>query len=238
MNDIFAFFEQVDSSLGSLESILGSMENIFGGIAAIFTAISTGISIIIAFFTFVVTIIVTVIQAIPLYSLAKKTGSKFAWLAWCPIFNSEARLFVMCDAAGNEPFNFWDGKIKIQNRKMLFLAHICIKYFGNTLILAIIAVASIFIPVIGSISSLLILLPSIACNVIYYVFFRDILNLFNEDKKSNVSTAIIVSVIDAILLCGFARTFYFYTLLKRQPLQPKEIVIENTPEVVPVGNDA
>ena len=76
------------------------------------------------------------------------------------------------------------------------------------------------------ISSLLILLPSIACNLIYYVFFRDILNLFNEDKKANVSTAIIVCVIDAILLCGLARTCYFYTLMKKQPLPVKEVVMD------------
>ncbi len=219
MNDFFAVFEQMESTLGSLETI-------FGGITAILTAISTGISIIIAIFTFIVTIIVTIIQAIPLYTLAKKAGSKFAWLAWCPIFNSEARLFVMCDIAGNLPFDFWNGKVKFQNRKMMFLAHICIKYFGNTLILAFIAVASILIPVIGTISSLLILLPSIACNLIYYVFFRDILNLFNEDKKANVSTAIIVCVIDAILLCGLARTCYFYTLMKKQPLPVKEVVMD------------
>lgn len=219
MNDFFAVLEQMESTIGSLETI-------FAGIAAILTAISTGISIIIAIFTFIVTIIVTIIQAIPLYSIAKKTGSKFAWLAWCPIFNSEARLFVMCDIAGNLPFDYWNGKIKLQNRKMMFLAHICIKYFGNTLILAFIAIASMAIPVIGSLSSLLILLPSVACNIIYYVFFRDILNLFNEDKKANVSTAMIVCVVDAILLCGLARTFYFYTLIKKQPLPVKEVVID------------
>ncbi len=223
--EIFSYLEQFIEALGSVEGILTS-------IATIATFITTGVSVVVGIITAIVSaivfLIIYVVMAIPLYSLAKKTGSKLAWLAWCPVFCSEARLFVMCDIAGKKPFSLFDGKIKFENRIMAPLLFLVIKFFGNTLILALIAIISIFLPIIGSLSSVLILVPSIACNIIYYVFTRDILDVFCEDKKSNVTTAVVICVVDAILLCGLARTFYFYTLLKRKPLIENEVVVEKT----------
>ena len=223
--EIFYLIEQFMDALGSVEGILAS-------IVTIVTFITTGVSVVVGIITAIVSAIVFlvtyVVMAIPLFSLAKKTGSKFAWLAWCPVFCSEARLFVLCDIAGKKPFDLWGGKIKFENRIMAPLLFLVIKFFGNTLVLAFIAIASTFLPVVGSLSSILILVPSIACNIIYYVFTRDILDVFCEDKKSNVTTAVVICVVDAILLCGLARTFYFYTLLKRKPLIENEVVVEQS----------
>ncbi len=242
MNDFFTAFQELEEVLGSLENIMGSAEAIFGGIGAIFSVISTGISILVAIITAIFTIIFVIFHAIPVYSLAKKVGLKYAWLSWIPFFNNYFRLFVISEIAGNKPFVPNLGKFKIENRKLSFLAYVLIKNFAGLIVAVISGVASMVIPIVGSISLVLGLIPTAACAWIEYVYLRDLLDIFKEDKKSNNTTSIIITVIDALLPFDLIRTGYLYTLMKKQPLPEKEIVIENAPSseasTVSVNNSA
>ena len=54
-----------------------------------------------------------ILQAIPLYKLAKKTGRKNAWFAWMPILSTYFQLYLLCDIAGDKPFKLFGDKINI-----------------------------------------------------------------------------------------------------------------------------
>lgn len=244
MNDFAGSMQGVESALEQSSDMLGDVESILGSIAGIFSIASMGatavFAIIAAVFSAIVVVALYIFQSIPVYSLAKKVGLKHAWLSWVPFFHDYFRLFVLCEIAGNKPFVPNLGKFKLENRKLSFLAHIVIKYFGGTIIGVIVTIASTIIPVIGSVSAILGFIPAVACAWIEYVYLRDVLDVFKEDKKSNNTTSIVITVIDAILLGDLIRSCYLYTLMKKQPLPEKEIIIEDSvdAEVVTVSNDA
>lgn len=229
MND-YGTITEIESALEQSSGMLGDIESILGSIAGIFSIASMGVSaifvIIAAIVAGIVAIAYFVIESIPVYSLAKKVGYKHAWLAWMPFFHDYCRVYVLCEIGGNKPFIPNIGKFKIENRKMSFLAHVLIKYLGGAIISTVVSILSMFLPIIGSFSIILGLVPAAACAVIEYVYLRDVIDIFKEDKKSNNTAAIIVTVIDAILLGDFIRTFYLFTLMKKQPLPVGEIVVE------------
>lgn len=223
INEIESALEQSSGMLGDIESILGSIAGIFSfatmGISAIFAIIA-------AVFAGLIAIAYFVFESIPVYKLAKRVGYKYAWLAWMPFFHDYCRIFVLCETAGNKPFDANIGKIRLENRKMSFLAHVLIKYFGGAVVSTVIAIVSTILPVVGSLSFILGLVPAAACAVIEYVYLRDLLDIYKEDKKSNNTAAIVVSVIDFVLVGDLIRTCYLYTLIKKQPLPVNEIVVE------------
>ncbi|MBO5358880.1 MAG: hypothetical protein J6A78_06125 [Clostridia bacterium] len=233
MNEFAGSMQDVESALEQSSNMLGDIESILGSIAGIFSVASMGVGAIVAIITAIVTGLVAIalyiFQSIPVYSLAKKVGLKYAWLSWVPIFHDYFRLFVLCEIAGNKPFVPKLGKFKIENRKLSFLAYVLIKNFANLIVGIITTIANIFIPIVGSISLVLGLIPTAACAWIEYVYLRDLLDIFKEDKKSNNTTSIIITVIDALLPFDLIRTGYLYTLMKKQPLPEKEIVFESTP---------
>lgn len=228
MNDLP--ISEIESALEQSSGILGDIESILGSIAGIFSIASMGVSavvaIITAIFAGIIAIAYFIFESIPVYSLAKRVGYKHAWLAWMPFFHDYCRIFVLCEAAGNKPFVANIGKLKIENRKMSFLAHILIKYFGGTIITTIVSILSTILPVVGSLSVVLALVPAAACALIEYVYLRDLLDIYKEDKKANNTAAIVVSVIDFVLIGDLIRTCYLYTLMKKKPLPVTEIVIE------------
>ena len=230
----FGSMQEIESALEQSSGMLGDIESILGSIAGIFSIASMGVSaifaIIAAIFAGIVAIVLYILYSIPVYSLAKKVGVKYAWLAWVPIFHVYFRLFVLCEIAGNKPFIPNIGKFKIESRKMSFLAHILIKYLGGMIISTVVGILSMFLPIVGSLSIVLGLVPAAACAIIEYVYLRDVIDIFKEDKKSNNTTSIIVTVIDAILVGDFIRTCYLFTLMKKQPLPVNEIVVENANE--------
>ncbi len=240
----YGTMEDFGSALEQSSGMLGDIESILSSIVGIFSFASMGASMIFAIFALivagVVAIVAYILYSIPVYSLAKKVGLKNAWLAWVPIFHDYFRLFVLSEIVGNKPFVPNIGKFKIESRKMSFLAHILIKYLGGTVISTVVAILSAILPIVGSFSIILGLVPAVACAIIEYVYLRDVIDIFKEDKKSNNTAAIVVTVIDAILVGDFIRTCYLFTLMKKQPLPVSEIVVENIPEpeVVNASEDA
>lgn len=235
---------EIESALEQSSGILGDIESILGSIAGIFSFATMGISAVFAIiavvFAGLVAIVYFVFESIPVYTLAKRVGYKYAWLAWMPFFHDYCRIFVLCETAGNKPFDANISKIKLENRKMSFLAHILIKYFGGAIISTVVAIVSTILPVVGSLSFVLGFVPAAACAVIEYVYLRDLLDIYKEDKKANNTAAIVVSVIEFVLVGDLIRTCYLYTLIKKQPLPVKEVVMDENvaTEFVTVSDDA
>jgi hypothetical protein len=101
-----------------------------------------------------------------------------------------------------------------------------IHYFGNTLITMLVAILNV-IPGLGQIlsalSTLLYLAPYVAVAFMNYVFFRDILDCFNEDKKSNVATSVVITLLDELVTQGLVRFVYYIILLFKDPLPQKTV---------------
>ena len=179
------------------------------------------VAVIAAIASFLVSVVLYVLEAVPLYMLAKKTGRKYAWLAWVPVFGSYFRLYVLADIAGEKEVTFFNGKYTIQSRSMSFWIYVGIALFGSAAVSVLIGVLN-FIPVVGQIAGSLVtvlyLLPTVACGLIEYVYLRDVLDLFKKDRKANQTAAVVITVLDSVVTCGFARMICLYTLLKREPI--------------------
>lgn len=180
-------------------------------------------------------VVIYLLEAIPLYKLAKKNGRKLAWLAWIPVVGAYCRLYVLADIAGEKPFSMLNDKIRIAKRPMSFLVFLGVDLFGGLLINIALSIISI-IPVIGWIiglfGSLLHLVPAVFLAIMEYRYLYDAVNVFKGDRESNRKTSIIVTVLDALVTQGLARTIYLYTLLKYDPI-PEPVVSEEafTPEI-------
>ena len=220
------------SSLGDVADILGSVESL----ASLATAgIGLTLLIIGAIISAVVAIALYIFHAIPVYSMAKKLGMKYAWLAWVPICHDLCRLYLLSEMAGDKPCDPGIGNFKIANRRMSFLYYVLIKWLGAAVVGIVVSIASMILPIVGSVSAILGLLPAAACGVLEYVYLRDVLNLYKEDTKSNQTTAIVITAIEAVLGIDFVKSGYLYTLMKKEPLAivGEEIPVEEPVEATP-----
>ena len=180
----------------------------------------------------ILSVAIYVLEALPIYRVAKKLGRSKAWLAWIPFFGSVFRLYVLCDAAGDKPVSFF-GKVCFKSRTTSFLVYLAIVYFGTALLTVAISILSI-IPIIGylisMLGSILYLIPVVACAFFEYAYLKDVLDLFKADKKSNNTAAIVITVLDSLVTGGIARLIWLYTLWGKTPLPEEEKVPFCQPE--------
>lgn len=231
MNDYISIIEEITNLIGESGNALDSLSAIIAAVTGLASLGIAGILIIAAIIGIIVGLVVAVVtwvlEAIPIYLLAKKLGREHAWLAWVPIFGAEFRLWVLSDIACEKPFTVYKEKYTIKNRANSFWLYVAIKYFGAAVISAVVGVVSAIIPLIGSVSAVLMLLPTVACAIIEYVYLRDVLDIFKENKEANKKTSFFITLLDSFVTLGFARIFYLFTLLKCSPLPSNvEIVIE------------
>ncbi len=169
----------------------------------------------------VVSLALHYIEAIPLFKIGKKLGLKNAWIALIPI--RYCSVYVLSALAGEKEISFF-GKFTIKKRLYSFLAWLGISILGFAVVGVISGIISAiigWIPIINLIvpliSFVLNLLPTAACVIIEYYFLLDLIDVFNPDKKSNNTTALVISIIDAFI--GYiVRGIYLWTLIKKAPL--------------------
>lgn len=213
------------SDVESLELMLEDIYNVFFygyGIASLgLSGIILMITVIAAVASFLFSVLIYVLEAIPVFALAKKNGRKLAWLAWVPIFGSYFRLYVLTDIPGDKEFSVFNGKIKMKSRSMSFWCYLGIILFGGALVTAIVGILSLIPgigPIIGSASSILGFVPAAVGGIMEYVYLRDVLDIYKPDKKKNMTAAIVVTVLDNLATLGFARVIYLYTIIKNKPI--------------------
>lgn len=194
------------------------------GVAGVALLVSVIVAVVSAVFGFCVSLLVFLLEAIPLYKIANKVGRKKAWLvwlSWLPVIGQYLSTYVLSDIPGNKPLVLTE-KVVIKDRLMSFWLHIGIGLFGSALITTLIGVLNL-IPVLGQVagalSAFLYLVPPIASAWIEYAYLRDVLNIFREDEHANRTAAIVVAVLDALVTFGLARAFYLYTVMNKEPLR-------------------
>lgn len=193
------------------------------GVAGVTLIVSVIAALVAAIFGFMVSLLVFVLEAIPLYKIAKKLNKKSAWLVWLgwlPVVGGYISTYVFADIPGDKPVKLTD-KMIIQNRLMSFWIRCGIGLFGTSLITVFICIIS-FIPVLGQIigafSTMLYLVPAAAIAWIEYVYICDVLDIFNPNQRSNRNAAIVIAVLDSVVTFGLARAFYLYTVMNKEPL--------------------
>ena len=233
MPEVLDGIENVDSIFLSVVQILGFLASAVSAVVGVASAVVAVVSAIVAFVVFVV---LHILKAIPIYNLAKKTNTKYAWLVWIPFFGTYFRTYILCTMAGDKEVKLFDGhiffkegkipeffdkKLVIKDRKLSFWIYLAVDLLGNGVITVIVGILQ-FIPVLGQIAGLLVsvlyLLPSAIILVFDYVYLRDVLHIFDENKKNNNIIAIIISALDTFATAGLARTVYLFTLMKKQPI--------------------
>ena len=201
----------------------------------------------IALFLFLV--ITHIVGAIPVYKIAKKNNVDHAWFAWVPVIGGILRSYLVCVMAGDKEFRFFDGELffkkdnipelfdktlVFKNRKISFLIYVAIGVLLNPII-SVLVVGFYMFPVIGvvlgGLMSILYVVTPILTIAFDYVYFRDFLYLYKEDKKTVNMIALIVSILDGVVAFGFAKVIYLYTLMNKEPLE-KVLEIEAVPQEV------
>ncbi len=158
------------------------------------------------------------VEAIAVYKLATKAGRKNTWLAWIPIVGHYTRTYLISDIAGDKEFSLFDGKICIKNRMNSFWIYVAIGY-GGGLISSIVGM----IPFIGVfIAPLVSFAIVVAAALMRFVYLKDMLDVFKEDKEKNEKTSIIVTIIDSLISNGLVRAIYLCTVMKCDPIQVEE----------------
>ncbi len=218
----------LDQSLNTLEDIYDGMSLLYGVTKLGISGVMLAIAVIGVLFSLAISLLLFILEAIPLSVISKKLGKNAAWMAWMPLFSSYFRQYVVTDMAGDKEVVFLEGekysKYTIKSRPLSFWIWAGIRLFGSTLITTVLGIGS-FIPVLntilGILAPLLYLVPTVATGWMEYVYTKDVLDLFKEDKKSNRTAAIVVSALDSFVTLGFARTVLMYTIMKKNPLPQK-----------------
>lgn len=212
-------------SNNSIEDIFNSFFS--NGGAAFFGIFMTFFFIIIAI-ALVLSVVMYIFSALPLYKLAKKLNRPYAWLAWIPVAGIYFRSYVLCDLAGDKELVIIKDKIVIKNRTTSFLIYLGIVIFGTAIITTIASILML-IPIIGWLSFILLYIPVVCAGFMDYAYLRDALDIFKEDKQSNNTTAIVVTLLDCLVTMGIARIVVLFTLLKHEPLPQNVVNCESAP---------
>ena len=232
MDEFANSMQEIEGVAGSIDGTLDSVVGITGSIMALIGVLGTVGTVVLGIVGAIVGALIWValhiLQSVPVYALAKKTGRKNAWIAWLPLpfllLEELPRMFVVADIPGDKEVKLI-GKFKLSSRAVSFWIWVGIYFFGNILwdfvmyiltsILTMTGVGALLTPV----TFLLTFVPNVALAWLEYAFVRDVLNVFKEDKKSNNTVAIIVAVVDAIIPSRFARTVCLYSIMKKEPLK-------------------
>ena len=131
---------ELDGILESLEELykiiyygFGIAELGIGGITLIWGAI---VAVVSAIFGMMISLLVFILQSVPLYKISSKMGRKSAWLVWLtwlPIIGKHISTYVLADVLGDKPIILAD-RIILKNRLLSFWIRIGISVFGSTLV--------------------------------------------------------------------------------------------------------
>ena len=204
-------------------SYASSYEEIKEALAGLIGLGGIALLIVVAIIALVVALVIHYIEAIPTYIIAKKNSYRYAWVALLPF--SICTTFVLSAIPGNRNVKITE-KLSMKN-VTAFVTYILIALIGSSL-MGIVSKALLVIPVLGLFLSIVArYLPVIALAIIEYAFLKDVIDIYNHDKKSNIITAVVVVVANKFLV--IVRGIYLWTLVGKTPAN-QPIVAEFTEE--------
>lgn len=237
-NDILYALEEILYFLSTAELTLDTILTVIGMIISlgqvVLTVVGWGVALASVVLAAVMKVVVFIVKAIPVFALAKKNGRKLAWLAWMPFFTDYLQTMVLMDTPGDVPFKLFNGKLTIKRRWISYAIWLGVLLIAPKLIGAIRApiVAAVgVVPVVGVlvgslISFVLNYTVKGALGILEFGYLRDVLNVYNADKKNNQTMAIVIVVLDWLVTGGWAQTIWLYLQLKKKPLPVQEVEAE------------
>lgn len=197
------------------------------------------------------TIGVYVLNALPLYKIGKKLGYDKLFLPWIPV--SIIPFFVLGDLPGRKDFTVSpkiDRFLKIGTRKKSYILYIVL----YVLFLAFVMISSCammvfpFLMEAGVLAEELAIILMLAYMFIYiavvflsagvftalsityyYVYLRDLLDIFKPDRSSNKTLALILAITNNFA-SGLVVPIYLLILSKSDPLPEEPFYEEPLPE--------
>jgi hypothetical protein len=246
MSDMFTSFSGIFDGVGNastgiasiFESLGTLLAVIFGFIVTLGSALVTGVglvaTIIGAIASFLLSLALFLLLAIPTYRTVKHLGGKHAWMVWLPIPVAHFYIcsYVLFRASGKEKFELFHGKVSMRGSNA-FLLYLLTAFFGPVIITTLTTLVGTtvgLIPVVGQILTVLTpflgILPQILCALAEFVFLRDVLDRLRPEPKENRIASLIVSFLDAFITLGFARYVYMFAVMNKKP---KYIDVECVP---------
>lgn len=176
---------QISQDLDSLASILKSIFQI-GSLTV--AGVGVIIAVVGAIISFVFAVAYYLLQAIPLYKMAKKAGHKNAWMAFIPYAN-DFLTFVL----PHREFNLFNW-IKTDRRDLAALAYLVLTLFGS-IISAILTLILSYVPVIGPMASTVVSLAvTFAIWVLRWRMYYDLLMTFGQEKNAMWVSVISIAI--------------------------------------------
>ena len=247
LEQIIALLEGTEGAFASIGAVIAGIFMILELIVSVVVAAFGAISLVGSFVVAVVGIIVSAVvfvavyllNAIPLYNVAKHAGYKYAWLVWIPVFQFPICIFVLSRVSGKEEFEFWNGKIKIKQGLVVFMCYVLLYFMGDaiitTILLVLCAVPGVGYIFSGTVGLLMYYIPEVIMGIVEYVYLRDTLDVFKADKKKNQVHAFVVTVLDCFVTFGWARVIYLVTVMRMKPIPiPKTEETEQSQSLQPV----
>jgi len=206
----------------------------FSGDDAITFAVIFAIWLGLACFILFANVAFFLIKSYPLYRMAKITGAKKPYLAWIPVLGPVLQMYTAAEIARDNDFILF-GKKLFKNRKTpvyISAAVFAVNAFTVVAYLALFSAMFFFqeaiLPLaffLAIAAFILLFLTGIASSVllpfINYVYYRDILNLFNDNTDNNVLFSVLAVLID--LYCnGIASTILLYFAMIKATKKPEE----------------
>ncbi len=109
----------------------------FDGFASVVSTTPLIIMFVVLFIMLLALLIISLahylIESFAFYSISKKIGRKYSFLAFIPIYSTYFRMFVFSDIAGQKPFVLTD-KIKTNSRLKSFIIYLLTGVIGGTII--------------------------------------------------------------------------------------------------------
>ena len=186
-------------------------------------------------FVLIVSLVSYILHAVALMRISNKNGRKYGWLAWIPVATNLIQVFVMSDTAADKPFKLFGGKIKFDKRTTSFIIYAIISVvFGGVssagnfslnvgtdvtsefLSPDIAIVLLVFILILSLLGVVISLIVTYILSSFEYVYLRDILEIYYPGRKSNVKTAVLVTI-GSMFTTYLVRAIYLFSLSKKEP---------------------
>lgn len=158
-----------------------------------------------------------VLEGIAFTKFAKTRSIKNLWLAWIPCVEYVGKKYLMSQLSDETGYRFFGFSKTIKNRLLPFWIYLAI-YCCNML-LSYVAIPFTFIPVVGTILSILEMIFVIPVMfVLFYIelgYFRDVLETYKPGCSSNATIAALV-VLGNFFTFGLVRAIYLFILSNKQ----------------------
>lgn len=167
---------------------------------------------------FLLTAMVCVLEGIPVFKISKKLNITYPWLTWLsfiPYVGPYARDLALIRLAGNKPVKML-GNWTIQSRTTAAWIYI-VGSLGGTMICTVLYMLPFVGLLLGPVANLVLIVFNV---VMQAAFLRDALDLFKPDRQSNSTTAVWITIANALTL-GFVRPFILMSIMNEEPLQDR-----------------